>query len=71
MAAQATQAAQADQNAAGTSWFIYLMFAVAGILVGGTWSAYQNGARKLTVLCGILAALALTGAVLWLIGGMR
>ncbi|MEJ4099440.1 hypothetical protein V5S96_03565 [Corynebacterium mastitidis] len=65
----AAQAGQAGQQAAGTSWFIYLMFAVAGILVGGTWSAYQNGARKLTVLCGILAALA--GAVLWLIGGMR
>ncbi|MBC3185265.1 hypothetical protein H7347_01515 [Corynebacterium sp. zg-331] len=52
-------------------WFIYLMFAVAGVLVGGTWSAYQNGAKKLVIVCGILAALALTGAIMWLMGGMR
>ncbi|WP_319649440.1 MULTISPECIES: hypothetical protein [unclassified Corynebacterium] len=61
----------AAQEAGGTNnWFIYLMFAVAGVLVGGTWSAYQNGAKKLTIVCGILAALALAGAILWLIGGM-
>ncbi|KQB85269.1 hypothetical protein [Corynebacterium oculi] len=62
----------AAQGANSTNnWFIYLMFAVAGILVGGTWSAYQNGAKKLTLVCGTLAALALAGAILWLIGGMR
>lgn len=60
----------AQEAGSTNNWFIYLMFAVAGVLVGGTWSAYQNGAKKLTVVCAILAALALAGAILWLIGGM-
>ncbi|KQB86707.1 hypothetical protein [Corynebacterium lowii] len=60
----------AQEAGSANSWFIYLLFAVAGLLVGGTWSAYQNGAKKLAIVCGVVAAIALAGAVLWLIGGM-
>lgn len=52
------------------SWLIYLLFAVAGLLVGGTWSAYQAGQRVLTFVLALLAALAATAALLWLLGAM-
>ena len=47
-----------------------LLFAVAGLLVGGAWSVYRQKAPK--VLVGtfvLLAAVALAGAVLWSLPG--
>ncbi|APT89175.1 membrane protein [Corynebacterium frankenforstense DSM 45800] len=47
------------------------MFAVAGLMVGATISAYQNDAKKLTVFCALVAAAAVAAAVVMLIGGVR
>ncbi|MBP2332306.1 hypothetical protein ACLB3A_10220 [Corynebacterium freneyi] len=46
------------------------LFILAGLLVGGAWSAYQAGSRVGTIVLGFLAVLALAGAILWLIGEM-
>lgn len=44
------------------------LFALTGVLVGGAWSMYRQGAsRGGIVLVGVLALLAAAGGVLWLI----
>lgn len=46
------------------------LFSLAGVLVGGAWSMYRQGAARLTVgLITVLAALAAAGGVLWLLPG--
>ncbi|MCT1441187.1 MULTISPECIES: hypothetical protein [Corynebacterium] len=45
-------------------WFVYLMFLIAGLLVGGAWSMYKNGSLKGTIVVGILAAGALALALM-------
>lgn len=52
------------------SWLIYLLVLVAGLLVGGTYSAYQSGNKFLTVIMAVLATVSSVGAVMWLIGAM-
>ena len=47
------------------------LFILAGLRVGGAWSAYQAGSRFGTVVLGLLAVLATAGAVLWLVGEMN
>lgn len=43
------------------------LFALAGVLVGGAWSMYRQGAsRGAVAVLGFLAALALAGGILWL-----
>lgn len=59
-----------EQTEGGIDWMVLILFIVAGLLVGGTWSAYQNSNKFLTVVMAVLAAVALTGAVLWMIGVM-
>jgi hypothetical protein len=45
------------------------LFALAGVLVGGAWSLYRQGAAKGAIgLVAALAVLAATGGVLWLPG---
>lgn len=46
------------------------LFALAGVLVGGAWSMHRQGASRggITLVC-VLAVLAVTGGVLWLIPG--
>ena len=47
-----------------------LLFALAGILIGGVISLVRQGATKFSIgLVAVLALLALTGGVLWLIPG--
>ena len=46
------------------------LFILAGLLVGGAWSAYRAGSRVGTIVLGFLAVLALAGAILSLIGEM-
>ena len=47
-----------------------LLLALAGILVGGVISLVKQGATKFSIgLVAVLALLALTGGVLWLIPG--
>jgi hypothetical protein len=43
-----------------------LLFILAGFLIGGTWSLYKQKVPALvTILCGLLAAMALAAGVLW------
>lgn len=67
---QASQLAQSATDDSGGNWLIYLLFIVAGLLVGGTWSAYQNGSKFFTVVLAVLAAVSFVGAILWMIGAM-
>ncbi|SCE90800.1 hypothetical protein GA0074695_2066 [Micromonospora viridifaciens] len=47
-----------------------LLLILAGVLVGGTWSLYRQGApRGAVVIAGLLAALATAGGLLWLLPG--
>lgn len=59
-----------EQTGGDNNWLVLILFIVAGLLVGGTWSAYQNSNKFLTVLMAVLAAVALVGAVLWMTGVM-
>ncbi|WP_199736468.1 hypothetical protein [Micromonospora sp. HM5-17] len=46
------------------------LFALGGTLIGGAWSLHRQGApRGALWLVGLLAVLATTGGVLWLIPG--
>ena len=45
-------------------WPIILM-AVAGLFVGGSYSMYKQDSKKASVVLGVLAAIALAGAILW------
>jgi hypothetical protein len=47
-----------------------LLFAVAGILIGGVISLVKQGATKFSIgLVAVLAALAAAGGVAWLLPG--
>ncbi|AKK03471.1 hypothetical protein [Corynebacterium epidermidicanis] len=65
----ATVLAQAQQST-DRYWLVYLLFIVAGLLVGGAYSAYQARSKKLTYLLAVLAAVALAAGLAWMIGEM-
>ncbi|MET7866012.1 hypothetical protein [Micromonospora taraxaci] len=47
-----------------------LLLILAGVLVGGAWSLYRQGASKGVVgITALLAVLATVGGVLWLLPG--
>lgn len=47
-----------------------LLFALAGIMFGGTWSLYKQGSHKAVVLIvGIIGLIAAAGGVAWLMPG--
>ncbi|MBM0237208.1 hypothetical protein JNW88_08640 [Micromonospora sp. ATA32] len=47
-----------------------LLLILAGVLVGGAWSLYRQGAPRGAVgLTALLAVLATVGGVLWLLPG--
>lgn len=53
---------------AGNTFFILLLFLLAGILAGGVWSSYQNGSsRAVTAVLALLAVMAALGGVLMLV----
>jgi hypothetical protein len=46
------------------------LMALAGVLIGGAWSMYKQGAgRRVVGMLAALAAVALAGGILWLIPG--
>lgn len=49
---------------------VWMLFILAGLLVGGTWSFYQQGNKPVTIVLGILALLSLSGALIVLFGAM-
>lgn len=45
-----------------------LLFALGGVLAGGAWSLYRQGAGRGAVIgAAVLAALALAGGIAWLV----
>lgn len=46
---------------------VLILFIVAGVLIGGAWSAYQNDSKLLTVVAGVLAAITVAAALAWLL----
>ncbi|MDK8763044.1 hypothetical protein ACUY2X_06320 [Corynebacterium minutissimum] len=46
---------------------VLILFLVAGVLLGGAWSAYQNDSKLLTVVAGVLAAITVAAALAWLL----
>lgn len=46
---------------------VLILFLVAGVLLGGAWSAYQNDSKLLTVVASVLAAITVAAALAWLL----
>eukprot|EP01110_Echinostelium_bisporum_P010818 TRINITY_DN4368_c0_g2_i1.p2 TRINITY_DN4368_c0_g2~~TRINITY_DN4368_c0_g2_i1.p2 ORF type:complete len:61 (+),score=2.89 TRINITY_DN4368_c0_g2_i1:81-263(+) len=46
---------------------VLILFLVAGVLIGGAWSAYQSDSKLLTVVAGVLAAIIVAAALAWLL----
>jgi len=49
------------------TWLAVVLLGVGGFLVGGVVSLW-NTSRGAALVCAVLAAAAITGGVLWLIG---
>ena len=49
---------------------ILVLFLVAGMLVGGAWSAYQQGSKAMTVVASLLAAITVVAAISWMVGAV-
>ncbi|KGF24948.1 hypothetical protein [Corynebacterium tuscaniense] len=49
---------------------VWMLFIAAGLLAGGTWSFYRQDLKVPSIVMGILAALALAGALIVLFGAM-
>lgn len=52
---------------AGNTFSVFLLFLLAGMLVGGVWSTYQNGSKTATALLAVLAVMAALFALLMLL----
>lgn len=63
-------AAVQNDTGAGDRWFIYGLFLIAGLFVGGAWSAYKSDNKVLMIVAGLIAVAAAGGGVLWLLGEM-
>ncbi|WP_158075599.1 hypothetical protein [Actinokineospora bangkokensis] len=48
-----------------TEFVVVLLAALAGILIGGAYSAYKNSSTVAAAVLGVLALLAAGGAVAW------
>lgn len=53
-----------------TYWPVWGLFLLAGLLVGGTWSAYQASSKVATILLAFLAVAATVAALTLLMRGM-
>ena len=51
-------------------FMILVLFLVAGMLVGGAWSAYQQGSKAMTVVASLLAAITVVAAISWMVGAL-
>ncbi|MBK4137649.1 hypothetical protein GWO53_05820 [Corynebacterium macginleyi] len=50
-------------------FMILVLFLLAGLLVGGAWSAYQQDSKFLTVVAALLAVITVVAAIAWMVGG--
>ncbi|GAB3590330.1 hypothetical protein GCM10027580_01910 [Corynebacterium faecale] len=63
--------ATATTNAdAGNRWMIYGLFIIAGLFIGGAWSAYKAENKLGMIVAGGIGAIAAVGGILWMIGEM-
>lgn len=60
----------AQESEGPNFWLVWGLFIVAGLLVGGVWSAYQSGNKVATIVIAVIAAVTLVGAFMWLFGEM-
>lgn len=60
--------AQAASNTGSNHIMVYILSMAAGLLGGGAWSTYKNGASLMSLILSICAIIAGIGAVLWLLG---
>ena len=49
---------------------ILILFLVAGLLLGGAWSAYQQGSKFFTLVAAVLGAVSAAAALAWMFGVM-
>ncbi|APT92269.1 membrane protein [Corynebacterium phocae] len=49
---------------------VWVLFLLAGLLVGGAWAGYQNEQKGLTVMAAILATVTFAAAIAWMISEM-
>ncbi|QDZ42889.1 hypothetical protein FQV43_06710 [Corynebacterium sp. sy039] len=54
-----------SSNGSGNYILVYILFLVAGLLVGGVWSAYKAGNKLFAVILALCAVIAAAGGVLW------
>ncbi|AZA08963.1 hypothetical protein [Corynebacterium pseudopelargi] len=52
----------------GNVVLIYILFLLAGLLVGGAWTVYRNHSKFLGVALGGCAAMAAAAGIVWAIG---
>lgn len=55
---------------AGNRWMIYGLFIIAGLFIGGAWSAYKAENKLGMIVAGAIGIIAVAGGVLWMIGEM-
>lgn len=55
---------------AGNRWMIYGLFIIAGLFIGGAWSAYKAENKLGMIIAGVIGVIAAVGGVLWTIGEM-
>lgn len=53
------------------TWLIYVLFMIAGLLVGGAWGAYKNGSTTWAVILGVIALVALAAGGTWMYGELQ
>lgn len=54
----------------GNRWMIYGLFILAGLFIGGAWSAYKAENKLGMIVAGAIGALAALGGIFWMIGEM-
>lgn len=58
----------ATTTSTGNRWLIYGLFLIAGLFVGGAWSAHKAENRILTVVAAAIAVVAAAGGLFWMMG---
>ncbi|BAC18810.1 hypothetical protein HMPREF0290_2032 [Corynebacterium efficiens YS-314] len=63
-------ASTTTQPDAGNRWMIYGLFIIAGLFIGGAWSAYKAENKIGMFVAGAIGIIAAVAGILWTIGEM-
>ncbi|MBD8028888.1 hypothetical protein H9627_00855 [Corynebacterium sp. Sa1YVA5] len=63
-------ASTATQPDVGNRWMIYGLFIIAGLFIGGAWSAYKAENKMGMFVAGAIGIIAAVGGILWTMGEM-